>query len=144
MWSLQLDSRGKLSIVFTVWSVDPLQMCRSENGDHNVLKKFCLQDMSRNCWKGSGAGSYVMKRKQYWDLHILVTGWVQVKDVRMLWLLEQDKGGISLAKAEMRCLHELCKASNSVWKWSMLSESEMGILRRTKNPRWEQCVEYSL
>ena len=43
--------------------------------------------------------SYVVKRKQEESLHILVTGWVLVEDVRLLWLPEQDVGGLSLGSA---------------------------------------------
>ena len=51
-----------------------------------------------------------------------------VEDVRLLYVPEQDVGGISLwsavsccmtgvcSKAERGCLQELCKASNTVWK----------------------------
>ena len=32
----------------------------SEEGDQNVFKKFCLLEMCRKYWRGSGAGRKVM------------------------------------------------------------------------------------
>ena len=45
-----------------------------------------------------------MEWKQYWNSHNLVTGGVQVVDVRLLWLSEKDVGGLCLGSVVSCCM----------------------------------------
>ena len=60
-------------------------MCWSEKADSKVLKKFYMQKMPREYWRGSGAGNkVVIKWKLEVNKHILVTERILVEDVRLL------------------------------------------------------------
>ena len=64
--------------------------------------------------------SYVMKLKLYGNWHILVTGWVPVEDVMLLWLPQPDVGGPTVGNV-MSC----CEAGDFLKSWKGLSIGAM-------------------
>ena len=95
MWGLQLESKDYLSVVFTMWYVNPWLVCQSENGDAMFSRHFDCRKCEENIGEAveqEEALCNVVETVE--NLHILVTGWVQVENVRLLSLLEQDVGGL--------------------------------------------------
>ena len=61
MLGLPLDSKGQLSLVCTVWYVDPPKMCQLQ-GFHEILHAENVKGVLERQW--SRKKSYVMKWKQ--------------------------------------------------------------------------------